>query len=338
MKRQSAHSKSNNLKEEEINVPRYSWGIAFISAISLLIVFTVSVDFVEFMRKKMALEQLRKATTSLDYAIIEHATKKSSQTLGLATLTSWMLGRHSEMPVDALLSLVEVIKLVEVDQLQNATQTLDTTTAALSKPYDEDTDTGPDANDPLMQTRRALGASLILVNKSKALTQDIDTLSKNKKDLDDRFQSLSIEILTFLGLPSTRATKQLNFYTSGVLKGLPVFSGIPDKVDTLESFAKILHDEGGSISTPEGANAHQIFVEKLQDFQDRSFSLTMQTQDIQSKIEEKQTALSAAKLDLTGKKQQIKTILVNVIVNINENQIILDYTTARQINNALKLL
>jgi DNA-binding transcriptional MerR regulator len=323
----------NAARKSHSNIPRYAWGLAAISILLLLIVITVSIDLLEYTRKNKALDTLKKASSSLDYAVIEDAAKKSSQTKGLAAITSWVLGRKQELPVESMLNLVEVIKQVDIDQLPSATQLFELTSAPLSKPYDPELDEGN--ADPLTLIRTNMEAALATAKKVAEIENDLDKINVTKAEIKVAYEDLSIKILTFLGLPSTRTSNNLKFYQSGALKGLPVLQRIPDENLSLEEFGNILQKEGGSVTSPEGENAHRYFLAKISEFQDSAVALTMKVEEMQEKLSAKQEILEKEKKLLGNKKNSIKAMLLAMITNINEDQIVLDYKTARYISNML---
>ena len=119
------------------------------------------------------------------------------------------------------------------------------------------------------------------------------TEAKNPKQIKDNearinqlsllAQDLANEFGLLLGLSSenlVNSNKRSIFYTEGLLKGLPILKGLPDKIEDLNKLKVELKKAGGAVSI-RGKDTPKIFMERLDSLRKQSFIFENQIKKLQ---------------------------------------------------------
>ena len=324
-----------------ITDPSNSGYIAAAGALLLLLFICIQViDLCEFTRKKIAIDHLRNATTEVNYAAIESAARRSSSTQGLAKFTNSLFARHSTISGETLIELVETSKQVEMNQFKYATQLLEAVRAKLPPTYNanEASTSNVDLGDPLVRTSHALSEASKIYSLMRNVTREGEAIQAEQAEIYSEYQKISKEVLDFFSLPLSRSTKEIEFYQKGVLKGLPTIQNLTDQMEDLTEFATALDKLGGRVNVPEGENAHQFFIDKLQDFQDRSFALALRKQSYDEKHSTTSDHYQTNNKELEKFKTVIKTTLLTAVADYCDNDLVLNYEISRNNYKLLNLL
>lgn len=153
-------------------------------------------------------------------------------------------------------------------------------------------------------------------NAKSAVSKELDDLNQVSVGNISSFKSLRSDILTFFGfnkdLVIESESEAVAFYQEGILQGLPVLKGFPDNIADLQAFAELLVQNGGKITIPDDSNPQVFFQEKLQNFQDESFNLSLAYSKNSEKHLELEESLKVASGKLQVEKQEITKALNNL--------------------------
>lgn len=126
------------------------------------------------------------------------------------------------------------------------------------------------------------------------------------------FKALREDLSRFFGM-STRAQEGVAFYKKGILQGLPVIEPLPDEIPDVITFAQLLADAQGRIADVENQDNQQAyFLEKLQDFQDRSFQIFLREEELRRQYQEIDDSFARNTKDFQSERQIIERSLYKV--------------------------
>lgn len=297
------------------------WLVSISTLLISIFVVYFSVIGSEYGRRSHSFSKARNAAIDGNFSLVEHLMQNGLKREGISRYlpSSFSIWDNNRTYTEATLKrFVDLVKLVKQEKLSAAGE--------LFRELAPDIAVSADGlGEPVDQLLTKIDKQMALaiegyLRKRESASELVRAETKRDSNLET-FTSVQKELATLLGVPTNTKLGKDHFYNEGVLKDLPVISLLPDNITDLPSLGAHLKNINASVQTPEGVNAHQYFLDNLEEIKTRSFAVKLQLESSNQKISDLTSKIAIGNQKLTEAAPYLVKQFTGVLLIASRNTI-----------------
>ncbi|NDC37527.1 MAG: hypothetical protein EBZ48_05695, partial [Proteobacteria bacterium] len=273
-------------------IDRLAWAIGILSLVGALGLIYFCIQLSSALFKRFQLERI---SHSMQQSDPNEALDELQQLLDGPPLLSRLPGAprvYAKVPRQSAESLIETIGLLSPDTISGAAQRL--TTAVEQARLD--VHSSANAISQIEQLRSSLKPILDQITRLDQLRNQKNVVLKSRSATLSQFDLLARDTAELFSLPphaaETNGADPL-FYDEGILQGLPLVTGIPDNITSLEDLRAQLQTAGGRLKTSGAESLDTILSGQITSLRQAGYSVATNLGDLDIKLSELSGAIES---------------------------------------------